>query len=275
VTQTSLNYTGQKKDDTGLLYYHARMYDPALARFVSPDSIVPGASSGAGGVGGTVGQEQNSMLTVDFHESGFLTSAAGENATTLNKGFWFQLGEGDKQRVPYGSENSQALNRYAYVLDNPVRYIDPTGHSWCICIAPMLHALGCLLFGCSPQPHPQQAAIDAGEWVPVVGGDGVTRFARSAVNQGPQALQEEAKKLRHTEAGKQINDILDSFLRGNTKAGLGGLKHLDANIWYLRGSEGGRVFLRHVGENRWEIIAWANKGNEPKVINLINRYYLK
>ncbi|HVF98953.1 MAG TPA: RHS repeat-associated core domain-containing protein [Chloroflexia bacterium] len=45
ISVTDLNYTGQRKDDTGLLYYHARYYDPSLARFVSPDSIVP--SSGA------------------------------------------------------------------------------------------------------------------------------------------------------------------------------------------------------------------------------------
>ncbi|PZS06280.1 MAG: hypothetical protein DLM69_00315 [Candidatus Chloroheliales bacterium] len=41
VSQTTLNYTGQRKDDTGLLYYHARYYDPVLARFVSGDSIMP------------------------------------------------------------------------------------------------------------------------------------------------------------------------------------------------------------------------------------------
>ena len=35
ITQTSLNYTGQRLDGTGLLYYHARYYDPVLARFVS------------------------------------------------------------------------------------------------------------------------------------------------------------------------------------------------------------------------------------------------
>ncbi len=129
-TQTRINYTGQKRDDTGLLYYHARMYDPALGRFVSPDSIVPGASSGVGGAGGTVGQEENSKLTVDFHESGFLTSAAGENATTLQKGFWFQLSEEDREdaREPWGPSNPQALDRYAYVLNNPLRYVDPAGH---------------------------------------------------------------------------------------------------------------------------------------------------
>ncbi len=42
VTQTKLNYTGQRKDDTGLHYYHARYYDSGVGRFNSPDSIVPG-----------------------------------------------------------------------------------------------------------------------------------------------------------------------------------------------------------------------------------------
>lgn len=129
VTQTKLNFTGQRLDDTGLLYYSARYYDAELARFVSPDSIVPGASSGAGGAGGTVGAWQNSKLTVDFHESGFASSAAQENALTLQKGFWFQLSSQDASNVdPFGPNNPQALNRYAYVLNNPLRYTDPTGH---------------------------------------------------------------------------------------------------------------------------------------------------
>jgi len=40
-TSTTLNDTGQRKDGTGLLYYHARYYDPTLGRFLSADSIVP------------------------------------------------------------------------------------------------------------------------------------------------------------------------------------------------------------------------------------------
>ena len=41
--QTDRTFTGQKRDATGLMYYNARDYDPALGTFVSPDSMVPGA----------------------------------------------------------------------------------------------------------------------------------------------------------------------------------------------------------------------------------------
>ena len=62
-------YTGQRFDSaTGLYYYNARYYDPTLARFISPDTIVPGVG------------------------------------------------------------DPQAWNRYAYVLGNPLRYVDPLGN---------------------------------------------------------------------------------------------------------------------------------------------------
>ena len=42
--KTDRTFTGQKRDATGLLYYNARYYDPALGTFISPDSLVPDAS---------------------------------------------------------------------------------------------------------------------------------------------------------------------------------------------------------------------------------------
>ena len=39
--QTDRTFTGQKSDATGLLYYNARYYDPALGAFISPDTIIP------------------------------------------------------------------------------------------------------------------------------------------------------------------------------------------------------------------------------------------
>ena len=39
--KTDRTFTGQKSDASGLLYYNARYYDPALGTFISPDAIVP------------------------------------------------------------------------------------------------------------------------------------------------------------------------------------------------------------------------------------------
>ncbi len=62
-------FTDQTYDlDTGLYYYRARYYDPALARFISPDTLVP-------------------------------------DPTTPH-----------------------SYNRYTYVRNNPLRWVDPTGH---------------------------------------------------------------------------------------------------------------------------------------------------
>jgi len=40
---TDRTFTGQKSDGTGLMFYEARYYDPALGTFLSPDTIVPDA----------------------------------------------------------------------------------------------------------------------------------------------------------------------------------------------------------------------------------------
>ena len=39
--QTDRTFTGQKREASGLMYYNACYYDPALGTFISPDTIVP------------------------------------------------------------------------------------------------------------------------------------------------------------------------------------------------------------------------------------------
>jgi RHS repeat-associated protein len=67
-TTTTLNYTGQKLDATGLLFYNARYYDPNIAKFISADTIIP------------------------------------------------------------NDNYPQSYNRYSYVDNKPLNYVDPSGH---------------------------------------------------------------------------------------------------------------------------------------------------
>ncbi len=120
VSKTNRGFTGQYLDDIGLPFYNARYYDPGIGRFVSADTIVPGNASG--------GMEGIALkaLTVDFHEAGFNAKLAQENQF----GPWFTLSNKEKQQLgdPMEPQNPQALNRYSYTLNNPVRYVDPSGH---------------------------------------------------------------------------------------------------------------------------------------------------
>jgi hypothetical protein len=87
-------------------------------------------ASGSGGGAATLGVDSSSQLAplaVDFHEPGFVASLAKEN----QQGFWFQMSEEERKQAasPWGPQNPQALNRYSYVRNNPLRYTDPSGHA--------------------------------------------------------------------------------------------------------------------------------------------------
>jgi len=92
---TDLQFTGQRLDATGLYYYNARYYDPEIGRFISADTFVQ-QSTDFNTVAG--------VLTVNMLPSGVYPKNGGQAAS-----------------------NPQALNRYTYTLNNPVRYTDPNG----------------------------------------------------------------------------------------------------------------------------------------------------
>ncbi|MBA3943795.1 MAG: hypothetical protein H0X37_04455 [Herpetosiphonaceae bacterium] len=108
---------------------------------------MPGAASASDGGAATLGGGSTTPLTVDFYEPGFVSQLNQYNAATGSMGSWFQL-SGDAQHQaesPMGPANPQALNRYSYTLNNPLRYTDPTGHCpWCV--GAVLGALGGLAY---------------------------------------------------------------------------------------------------------------------------------
>ena len=116
----------------------ARWYDPEIGRWISPDTIIPD------------GQARVTPLTVDFHE--FAEKVGEENRLIEKYGPFFQWNAQVRKEhpVPTGPRNPQALNRYSYVLNAPLKYTDPSGHDL-TCTSDFSHCLGVEVFNDSSQ----------------------------------------------------------------------------------------------------------------------------
>ncbi|MCL4561672.1 MAG: hypothetical protein M1281_13795 [Chloroflexi bacterium] len=125
---TNRLFTGQIEESSiNLYWFNSRWYDATLGRFIQPDAIVPGIGEGGDpDAVGYLGASTYSLLIVDYHENQFLEQLTWENRTRL---------QDPNFRLPPVPTNTITFDRYAYSLNNPIRYSDPSGHCiWDLCI---------------------------------------------------------------------------------------------------------------------------------------------
>ena len=77
------------------------------------------------------------------------------------------------------------------------------------------------------------------------------------------------RSLKNEQVKREIPRLIEQLKHGNFQGGIG-FSHLPQtkDIFYLRGKMGGRVFYHRLSEHKYELIAYANKNNEQKVINI-------
>jgi len=146
------------------MHYGARYYSPLTGRFLSADTIVPGTADGSGGGAATIGYDKNTRLTpltVDFHE--FIAQIGEENQLVEKYGPFFKWDDEVRKEhpVPMGPTNPQALNRYSYTMNNPLKYVDPTGHEIFTLISDEVKALRNYLYWSAEALREQKFVTEA------------------------------------------------------------------------------------------------------------------
>jgi putative component of toxin-antitoxin plasmid stabilization module len=95
----------------------------------------------------------------------------------------------------------------------------------------------------------------------------------SKVKEDPTLLRLARETGENQDAAKDINHLIFQLKKGDKSPGLG-TKPVFKGVYELRAKNGGRVYYQRVG-NKYEILAYSDKDNQPQVINRLVELYDK
>jgi len=130
--QTDYTYTGQRsRSYIKLMWYGSRWYDPVLGRFIQPDVIVPGENIFSVQYSHGASDIMFTALTTGYYEQSILDKLNTENWILQSSGgslIHFSVSEKLEMGFVSVPINAQVFDRYSYSLNNPIKYVDTTGH---------------------------------------------------------------------------------------------------------------------------------------------------
>jgi RHS repeat-associated protein len=213
-------FTSKERDaETGLDYFPARYYSNVQGRFTSPDEFIGGPE-----------------------ELFWFDGKIGHNPT-----FYAELGE------------PQSLNKYAYCLNNPLRYTDPDGHQTSMADALKLGAA----VGTTLEAVPGGQAVGTGVLVVT----GVAALGYAAYNTDWKAvlrsIANNAQEDPDVTAMRPITDLLMKKSDGGANANSSGQGQSGSNAQQSGGDE--KPPFGHRGTQTTSTTVWKATGSKERI----------
>src|SRR5262249_52154914 len=111
----SRGYIGQRQDETGLIYLHARYYDPVLGRFLGPDPVV---QAGGGAAANPYAYADNDPVNNSDTSGRSIDGAADYGCTQITPSGQ-TYGGGHNATRPHGGYGHGNGHVDQYVVPNP------------------------------------------------------------------------------------------------------------------------------------------------------------
>jgi len=296
-------YTGLGYDKfSGLIYARARYYQPELGRFISEDTY-------KGDIWNTQSQNlftyvrNNPLKWID--PSGYNAADAGNNdgdwRNTNNTGiptpgpsvssmidavriagansntYWkYRSDLGSTRKVLAWS--SMSRNQFLYLFGLATQTVCDTNDN---CRNATEQEKSDYFTAGNAEWAKQQLIhyLDVGEvsndiierTISAMGPTGKIKAATSLIKNSSALVNYAQQMGRNSAVQKEADSLIAKYLEGNTNPGLG-TKNLFADIFYLRGRDGARVFYK-INNGTMEILAKADKSVEQKVIDVLKSMY--
>ncbi|MFS0567744.1 RHS repeat-associated core domain-containing protein, partial [Brevibacillus invocatus] len=276
--ENPFKYSGEIYDEkTGLYYLRARYYDPSVGRFISEDTY-KGQVDNPLSMNRYTYVENNPLKFID--PTGHWSTDVSANWTINEMKWQYDMAKTDSDRRNWANKAESLRDRLrtaGYAESDIMQssdYMIPkdvvNNIAWDVTIRKIEsdpYGFGLFVHSANSVQYAPLGGAFAGSLK-------IVRTATSVIKNDKRLVRAAMEMGKDPRVQTEADNLVKSFLSGNTNPGKGSKSLGFGGIYEMRGANGARVYFKNV-ETGIEVVGKSNKANQADVIKVLRDLYGK